>query len=436
MALLVAGCAGLMATDAGWEMPWAWAWVSAGFAGCILTLHWWRADSLDLRTILAGTILFRLLLLPFPPLTSDDPFRYLWDGIIQHHGFNPFHHPPSDTLFADLHSLEEFRRMNSPDYHSVYPPLAQIAYYLAASVREWGFYASFVLLKLLYMLPEIAGVWALSRMVPPRDVMLYAWNPVAVLAVVGQAHNEVAMTGFILLFLLAMKRQSPGAASLALAAASLLKIYPLVLFPLAASRLGWRRMWPGLLLAATLALIYFDVRALENVGKSLQLYLSTFRFYSGPFYLLREAAGCLGIDYPGVTAGRLLALGFAGGGLAIWRIHALKRLSSPTAVFFVLALYLLCSRAVQVWYLAVLLSVLPFIPSPQRWAWWWLVCVSWGTYLIHVNGTYWPFVWIGWGGWFIGMMAVFLARPGNDRVKLSKTISVNNPGKPSTHSHT
>lgn len=436
MALLVAGCAAIMATSAGWEMPWAWAWVIGGFVGCILTLHWWRVDSLNLRTVLGGTLLLRLILLPFPPLTSDDPFRYLWDGLIQHHGHNPYHYLPSDTRFDGLHEMEEFRRMNSPDYHSVYPPLAQVSYYLAACVRPWGFHVTFVLLKLLYMLPELAGVWALSRMVRPRDVMLYAWNPVVVLAVVGQAHNEVAVIGFLLLFLLALKREKPGAASLALAAAGLLKIHPFVLFPLAASRLGWRRMWPGILAAVLMTAWYFDTKALENLGSSLRLYLSTFRFYSGPFYLLREVGAWFGIPNPEEMAGIVLAGIFAIGGLAIWRIHAAKRIPTAAAIFSVVALHLLCSRAVQVWYLAVLVSLLPLIPSPWRWPSWWLACVSWGTYLIHVDGTYWSFVWIGWLGWFLGMVAVLGSHFGDlGRLRLA-IPAVKESGTPTTHSRT
>jgi hypothetical protein len=436
MALLVAGCASLMATVFGWEMPWAWAWVTGGFAGCGLTLHWWRADSLNLRTVLGGALLLRIILLPFPPLTSDDPFRYLWDGLIQHHGHNPYHHLPSDMRFNGLHEMEEFRRMNSRDYHSVYPPLAQVSYYLAASVRPWGFHITFVLLKLLYMLPELAGIWALSRMVRPRDVMLYAWNPVVILAVVGQAHNEVAMIGFLLLFLYAMKHRKPGAASLVLAAAGLLKIHPFVLFPLAASRLGWRRMWPGILAAVLLAALYLDMKALENLGSSLRLYLSTFRFYSGPFYLLRDVGAWFGMANPGEMAGIALAGLFAIGGLAIWRIHAAKRMSTATAVFSVFALHLFCSRAVQVWYLAVLVSLLPLIPSPWRWPWWWLACVSWGTYLIHVDGTYWSFVWIGWIGWLLGMVAALVYHFRNHGRLRPAISTVKESGVPTTHSRT
>lgn len=436
MALLVSACATLMAIKPGWEMPWAWSWVVLGFAACALTLHWWRSIALSLSTVLIGAIVFRFLLLPFPPLTSDDPFRYLWDGLIQHHGHNPYHHIPSDPRFAHLHGLEECRRMNSRDYHSVYPPLAQAAYFLAASVRPWGFHASFVLLKLLYMLPEIAGMWALSRMVRPRELMLYAWNPVVILAVVGQAHNEVAVVGFLLLFLLAMQCRKPGAASLALAAAGLLKIHPFVLFPLAASRLGWRRMWPGLLVSVAMTAMYFDAQAAQNLATSLRLYLSTFRFYSGPFYLLREIGHWLDLGNPGETAGLILAAIFAIGGLCIWRIHSRNRIPTAIAVFAVFALHLLCSRAVQVWYLALLLGLLPFIPAPWRWPWWWLVCLSWGTYLIHVDGTYWSFVWIGWGGWLLGMIAVIVAHVRNRGFRDSIVPAVNEIPDRTTHPHT
>lgn len=410
MALCIGGAASLMGTRAGWEIPWAWIWVVLGLAGCAATVRWWQFDRLAMPAVLTGAFLFRLMLLPFPPLTSDDFFRYVWDGIIQHLGENPYHHVPSDPRFAGLHGLEEFRRMNSPDFHSVYPPLSQIFFYLAASVRSWGFPASFLLLKFLFMLPEAAGLWALSRRVRPRDLMLYAWNPVVVLAVVGQGHTETAMIGFLLLALHAVSRDRPGWASLALAAAGWIKLYPFLLLPFLASRFGLRRIAPGILAAATLGFLYFDGAAATGIGNSLNLYFSRFEFYSGPYYVLRSLADRAGAADPGILAARLLGVLFAAAGLTLWLAHARKRIATDHAFFAVIATYLACSRAVQTWYLAVLLALVPLIPPAWRWPWLWLAALSWGTYLLHVDRTYWPFVWLGWGGWAIGMGLILSKR--------------------------
>ena len=396
-----------MAAPYGWDMPWAWGWCALGIAAMAATVFLWHCDQLDLKTVLIGAVLFRLFMLPFPPLTSDDFFRYLWDGLVQHQGDNPYHHLPSSDRYADLHALPEYTRSNSKDYHSVYPPLSQAVFYTAAAFRDWGFQASYIVLKLQWMLLEIAGIWALSRMVCARDLMLYAWNPLIIIAVVGQGHTEAGMVGLILLTLYLVSRKKPGLASLTLAAAGWIKLYPFLLFPFLVSRFGFRKIWPGALAAIALGWAYLDATAIRNLSGSLSLYLSYFEYNSGIYFTLREIgwrmAKLLGTGDPRPAISMGLAIAFAGIGLAVWWRHHRRKLALAPAVMLVFAAYLVCSRTVHPWYLSGVLCLLPLVSPVWRWPWLWLAAGSWGTYLLYADGTYWLFVFIGWIGWTIGL---------------------------------
>jgi len=271
----------VMASPHGQEMPWAWIWCLLGLAAMVATVFLWHRDQIDLKTVFIGAVLFRMLMLPFPPLTSDDFYRYLWDGLIQHQGDNPYHHLPSSDRYAALHELPEYTRSNSKDYYSVYPPLSQAVFYIAAAFRDLGFQASYIVLKLQWVLLEIIGIWAFSRMVSARDLMLYAWNPLIIIAVSGQGHTDVGMVGLILLTLYLMSRNKPGFASLTLAAAGWIKLYPFLLFPFLISRCGFRKLWPGALFAIALGWTYLDATAIRNLASSLTLYLNYFECNSG-----------------------------------------------------------------------------------------------------------------------------------------------------------
>ena len=404
MACLIGAVCGLLFVDMGWEQPQAWSWAVLGWLGMGLTVWWWWRDRISMPVVLAGAVVLRLIVLPFPPLLSDDFYRYLWDGLVQHAGDNPYRYLPSDDRFAAFHDMVEYQKSNSQDYHSVYPPVSQMAFYLAAAFRGWGFQVAYMAMKCQWLVLELAGIWALSRMVRARDVMLYAWNPLVVVALVGQGHTETGMVGAMLLAIYALRHQRAGWASVALAVAGWIKLYPFLLFPFLLNRYGWKKIWPGVTVAAAIGIGYFDLETLGNLNRSLDLYLSYFSFNAGPYFVLREWSWTLGLgDLRPLISAALMAV-FGVVGLLTWWGHRREKITFETAVFLVFGAYLACSRTLHPWYLAGVLAVLPWMRPAWRWPWLWLGAGAWGTYLFYVDGTYWPFVWIGWCGWTLGLL--------------------------------
>jgi hypothetical protein len=69
--------------------------------------------------------LSRLPLLLSPPILSTDIYRYVWDGRLQHLGYNPYTLAPSDPAIAHLHN-QETKEINHPGLPTPYPPVAEL----------------------------------------------------------------------------------------------------------------------------------------------------------------------------------------------------------------------------------------------------------------------------------------------------------------------
>jgi hypothetical protein len=55
---------------------------------------------LSTRSILAVAIGLRVLFFFLPPSLSDDAYRYVWDGMVQADGVNPYLYRPSVPALA------------------------------------------------------------------------------------------------------------------------------------------------------------------------------------------------------------------------------------------------------------------------------------------------------------------------------------------------
>ena len=95
--------------------------------------------------LFGGTALLRLCV-PLDSLVgSDDAYRYLWDGLVLANGVNPFDHAPQAASLAPLRDEVFFPFIYRPEMKTVYPPLAQLWFFLAYKLTP----GSFVGLKLI-----------------------------------------------------------------------------------------------------------------------------------------------------------------------------------------------------------------------------------------------------------------------------------------------
>jgi SAM-dependent methyltransferase len=263
--------------------------------------------------------------------------------------------------------------------------------------------AGYAVVKGLLIACELSALWMLSRLVAPAMLMLYAWHPLVLVETAGQAHTESALLLFLVATVWFSRRNQGGWAGATLALAGWTKLYPFFFFPFLILRHGWRPALAGGLLAAALLVPYWHPAFLTNFRESLDLYVRLFEFNAGPYYAVKEffrlATGEDWSKQLGPAFRVFFILSMAG----VYAYDAWKggpierRLTSGTIA------YLLCSTTVHPWYLVPLLLLAALVGQPA-WHWHWLAAWSMGTYLLYVDGPYWPFVIIAWGGAFFMLL--------------------------------
>jgi len=274
------------------------------------------------RALLAGlaaAALMRAIVVAAPPLLSDDVYRYVWDGRVEAAGINPYRYIPSDPALAALRDDAIYPNINRKDYaRTIYPPGAQAIFFL---VTRFG--QSVLVMKLAMVGFEIAAVLLLLGMLrraglPAERVLLYALHPLPVWEFAGSGHVDAAMIALTVACLWLHQRGGRTTTGIALAAAALVKPFPLALAPALYRRWDWRL---PLAFAATVVLAYAPfVGVGAHVLGFLPAYLREEGLDSGiAFYPLWLARALLPVAIPSAAYVAAAALALVGYGLAVLR---------------------------------------------------------------------------------------------------------------------
>lgn len=263
------------------------------------------------RFLFGSALLFRLLLLGALPALSEDYARFIWDGRLVLNGVNPFRYLPSELMAGGAGPNVPidawlYDQLNSPNYFTVYPPVNQAIFALAAWVSPTSLLGSVVLMRGLIIIAEVGTVWLMVKLLThykkdPNLALLYALNPLVILELTGNIHFEGMMIGFVLLAVWVWvrsakkpqtetRRMSLSAGAFALGVGT--KLLPLMLLPLVVRQLGWRRglLYSGLVCGLVVLLFapFFDLAMAEHLLTSIDLYFRQFEFNASLYYLIRE----------------------------------------------------------------------------------------------------------------------------------------------------
>jgi len=228
--------------------------------------------------IMLGGLALQLIGLHFAPTTTDDWYRYIWDGTVQAHGIDPYRYAPTDPALVPLRDPWIFPgpatahplycgfarpqdgcvRINRPDVHTIYPPVAQAAFLglheISPHQHRLRFaQGSMAFLAMLTTLGLVAALRAGGG--DPRWAVLWAWCPTVWLECANNAHIDVL--GVLLLVgafgVLGaggpVGRRRVAAAGALLGAAIAVKLLPILATPALLARRG------GVLLAAATATV-------------------------------------------------------------------------------------------------------------------------------------------------------------------------------------
>jgi alpha-1,6-mannosyltransferase len=340
---------------------------------CAWGLALWLAARVEpgRRWILAGAVVFRLLLLPAGMsldtrqyqrqlLYDDDVWRYLWEGHAWSAGVDPMRTPPGDL---EEYALEQrdpvlYRRLFSDKVWSGvwdnigYRPVASPYPYTAQAVfrlASWIAPGSVLAFKLIILAFDLGAVWLLASLAGRGAsgavvLLAYAWNPLVIKEFAGSAHIDAVLV----CLLLAAVRLLGTRGSLLLGAAALVKPVVLLFAPAFWRRAGWKG-----LLGPVLALLLLGYSRPDG----LRAYAEGWTFNPALFRLL-----------PGNrTIGMAIAAAVVLAVLAWWvryddgSRHALFR-----QALWLIGAFLLMTPMFAPWYLTWLL---PFAALQMSWFW-------------------------------------------------------------------
>ena len=197
---------------------------------------------IELGLILAGALIFRVMLLPLPPGLSRDSWRYLWDARVTLHGYSPYVYAPGDDVFLSLRDFI-FTNMRFRNVPTIYPPGAQLIYVLSYLLAP----SNLFVLKGIFVGFDMVTCGALALLLKrrgfdPRRTIYYAWCPLPIVEFAIQGHVDVITLTFMILSVLCAASNRRGARTLTgflIGMATLTKIYPIFLLAVVLRRRDW-----------------------------------------------------------------------------------------------------------------------------------------------------------------------------------------------------
>lgn len=362
----------------------------------------WFAKEEEVKALTYSSLLFRFSLLLALPNLSDDIYRFVWDGRLLAQGINPFTHLPlyyADKSVPGL-DLSLFAQLNSPEYFTIYPPVAQFTFWLSALIAPNSVWASGVVMRLfnlaaetgtLLLIPTLLKIYGL----PEKNALWYALNPLIILELTGNLHHEALMIFFLVasFYLLTKSRLVASAATYGLAVCS--KLIPLIFLPLMLQKLGWKRAMMFYTLTGLVTLVCYtplvSQELIDGMRSSFSLYFQKFEFNASIYYLVRE----IGFAVRGYniiqTAGPRLALAtfLLILGLTAWGYWKKKPLRE--SMLWILMVYLALITTLHPWYVstALILAVFTRYRFPVLWTF-----LVFFTYLGYHQGVFEENYWI------------------------------------------
>lgn len=365
-----------------------------GMQVAAVALMWRRRDRAAIVAVVGFAIAFRIAALSWSPVLSSDLYRYVWDGRVTASGTSPYASPPDGPDVAHMRDSAIWPNINRPEVVTVYPPGAQLAFLTLATVGADSIagvrYAAFA--AELTALLLVALALRRRRELTAGQLAVYAWSPLVISEVCVSGHIDALVLPLILAALLLAQARRGAWAGAVLGAATLLKLYPVVLL-VAIPRSARRAAIAAA--AAVVALTYLPWVALE--GSSVLGFL--------PDYVRT------GEDF------NMAVRGFLQDGLALVTVHArpiamatcaavltavLLRLATANdaerdpfrvARDAALAFVLLLPTAVHPWYALWLVPLVAVSPSA---AGLWLVGMLPLSYLKYSTATGAMPMWIPW----------------------------------------
>ncbi|MEQ8241345.1 MAG: hypothetical protein RIA69_19175 [Cyclobacteriaceae bacterium] len=349
------------------------AFFSAFFSYCWLIIYPSSSD------IYVG-VLIRLVLFAGMPSLSDDLYRFIWDGHLLNAGINPFAELPGYYLSQPhIEGISEslYAQLNSTNYFTIYPPLNQFVFWLAANIGANDWLLSANIIRLFLLFGDFLAVFFLRKILAENGqekekAMIYFLNPLVILEGVGNLHFEVLVTAFLMVGIYYLTRKK-WLSALGFGLAIGTKLLPLIYLPglffhgKIKKRIGLISLI--CLISAITFLPMLNIEFITGMKESLGLYFKKFEFNASIYFIIRQFGfwvkgyniiGTLGPFLSVLTALIIIATSY---------FQAIRSQHIAVIMFVALMIYLSFSTIVHPWYIIPLIALGVIINAKTALAW-------------------------------------------------------------------
>ncbi|MEK7206886.1 MAG: hypothetical protein AAB134_03275, partial [Pseudomonadota bacterium] len=300
--------------------------------------------------IVGFALLFRATLFFSAPSLSDDIYRYVWDGTLVNHGTNPYQYAPG-ALELSAYRDVIYERVNHKDIGTPYGPIMMLAFAAAEQFAH-----SIHAMKILFLVFDGLVILLLLRLLdmvgkPRSHVLLYAWNPLAVVEIAGSGHNDILAVFLMLASLYLLLSERVRTASFAAISAVAAKYFALLFLPAV-----WKRLGPSKWFIAPLGLALFFGPFYPHLDQHLASVFkvgATWRFNDSTFALLNFITGS-------PTISKVIAATIFGAvAVTIYR----SDMPPLKGAMWLIGAALLLTTTLHPWYVLWLLPFLCFYPQ-------------------------------------------------------------------------
>jgi hypothetical protein len=346
--------------------------MSLAYAVALVVLVRWPFDGRFAATLVVGfSLLFHVTFLAMPGLYSTDIFSYVMYGRIAGvYGQNPYlSAPASFTGDPFLSWVFPFWQQTPSVYGPLWTELSALLSSLAANLSQLDQVLAYKFLIWASAMLNLGLVWTLTGraawMRGPRLACfaLYAWNPIVLLELAGNAHNDALMVTLLLLSMLPLTasqvRERHWLSAIVLATASALIKFttaPVVAFYAVA---GVRRWTTGIVAVAAIAALstflwwpYLHVSEMADVVRAAS---SRDLMINSIPDLVAGSGAQFGVPLDSARMWSRLVCALLYAGVVVWDVRRVRRLRTPSAVLeasarALLLLPLLVLTWVWTWY--------------------------------------------------------------------------------------
>ena len=331
-------------------------------------------------------IFFRIVLLFSLPALSQDFYRFIWDGRLQLHGYNPYLHLPSTLInttgfnIPDAQVLFDGMGNLSLTHYTNYPPVNQLCFLLAALLAGKSIMGSVVVFKLIIIGADI-GIFFFGKKLlkvfnqPEKNIFLYFLNPLVIVELTGNLHFEGVMMFFLIASLYYLQKQKYRWSAVFMALSIAVKLVPLMLLPLFMRHLKLKKLLQFYVIVGVVLLVsflpFFSIQFSQNYINTVALWFVNFEFNASIYYVVRNIGyaikgyniiGAVGKVTPFVIVAVMLAFSLNK------RNRDLRFLISN--MLLALTIYFFLSTTVHPWYIIslVALSVFTGFKFPIVWS--------------------------------------------------------------------